>query len=74
MSMSDDAKKPNLNELDWSDIKVAKIIRMAFRDNGRLIDSTEHILVQQWAGRDGINHHTTMTPDRKDDDIIDYDP
>jgi hypothetical protein len=35
----------------WPDIKPAKIIRMAFRDKGRLIDSTEHILVQKWAGR-----------------------
>ena len=38
---------------NWPDIKPAKIIRMAFRDKGRLIDSTEHILVQKWAGRDG---------------------
>jgi len=37
---------------NWPDIKPAKIIRMAFRDKGRLIDSTEHILVQKWAGRD----------------------
>jgi len=32
--------------------KPAQIIRMAFRDKGRLIDSTDHILVQKWAGRD----------------------
>ena len=36
----------------WPDIKPAKIIRLAFRDKGRLIDSTDHILVQKWAGRD----------------------
>jgi hypothetical protein len=36
----------------WPDIKPAKIIRMAFRDKGRLIDSPDHILVQKWAGRD----------------------
>ena len=33
-------------------IKPAKIFRMGFRDKGRLIDSTDHILVQKWAGRD----------------------
>jgi hypothetical protein len=37
---------------NWPDIKPAKIIRMAFRDKGRLIDSTDHVLVQKWAGRD----------------------
>jgi len=36
----------------WPDFKPAKIMRMAFRDKGRLIDSTDHILVQKWAGRD----------------------
>jgi hypothetical protein len=36
----------------WPDIKPAKIMRMAFRDKGRLIGSTDHILVQKWAGRD----------------------
>jgi hypothetical protein len=40
-------------EPNWPEIKDAKIMRMAFRDKGRLIDSSEHILVQQWAGRDG---------------------
>ena len=45
---------PNLEgEPNWPDIKPAKIMRMAFRDKGRLIDSSEHILVQKWAGRDG---------------------
>jgi hypothetical protein len=39
-------------EPNWPDIKPAKIIRMAFRDKGRLIDSHDHILVQKWAGRD----------------------
>jgi hypothetical protein len=38
---------------NWFDIKPAKIIRLAFRDKGRLIDSPDHILVQKWAGRDG---------------------
>ena len=36
----------------WPDIKPAKIIRLAFRDKGRLIDSTEHPLFQRWAARD----------------------
>ena len=39
-------------EPTWPAIKPAKIFRMAFRDRGRLIDSTEHPLVQKWAGRD----------------------
>jgi hypothetical protein len=36
----------------WPDIKPAKIIRMAFKDKGRLISDHNHILVQRWAGRD----------------------
>ena len=36
----------------WPEIKPAKIMRMGFKDKGRLIDSTDHILVQKWAGRD----------------------
>jgi hypothetical protein len=39
----------------WPDIKWAKIIRMAFKDKGRLISDTNHILVQRWAGRDQEN-------------------
>ena len=39
-------------EPNWPDIKPAKIIRLAFKDKGRLIDSIDHILVQKWAGRD----------------------
>jgi hypothetical protein len=42
-------------EPNWPDIKPAKIMRMAFRDKGRLIDSSEHILVQKWAGRDAAS-------------------
>jgi hypothetical protein len=37
---------------NWPDIKPAKIIRMAFKDKGRLISDSNHILVQKWAGRD----------------------
>jgi hypothetical protein len=36
----------------WPELKPAKLFRMAFRDKGRLIDSTDHVLVQKWAGRD----------------------
>ena len=36
----------------WPELKPAKIFRLAFRDNGRLIDSTEHELFQRWAARD----------------------
>ncbi len=39
-------------EPKFPEIKPAKLIRMAFRDKGRLIDSTDHVLVQKWAGRD----------------------
>ena len=36
----------------WPELKPAKIFRLAFRDKGRLIDSTEHPLFQRWAARD----------------------
>jgi hypothetical protein len=36
----------------WPDLKPAKIFRLAFRDKGRLIDSTEHPLFKKWAARD----------------------
>lgn len=39
-------------EPKWPELKHAKLFRMAFRDKGRLIDSTEHVLAQKWAGRD----------------------
>jgi hypothetical protein len=37
----------------WPDLTLAKIIRLAFADRGRLIDSPDHPLVQKWAARDG---------------------
>jgi hypothetical protein len=46
------APKDRFGDPKWPEIKPAKIMRMAFRDKGRLIDSTDHILVQKWAGRD----------------------
>src|SRR5262249_52334915 len=36
----------------WPELKPSKIFRLAFRDKGRLIDSTEHPLFQRWAARD----------------------
>jgi hypothetical protein len=36
----------------WPALKPAKIFRLAFRDKGRLIDSTEHTLFKKWAARD----------------------
>jgi len=46
------APEGRYGEPNWPDIKPAKIMRRAFKDKGRLIDSTDHILVQKWAGRD----------------------
>jgi hypothetical protein len=39
-------------EPQWPDLKQAKIFRLAFRDKGRLLDSTEHPLFKKWAARD----------------------
>jgi hypothetical protein len=36
----------------WPELKPAKIFRLAFRDKGRLVDSTEHALFKKWAARD----------------------
>ena len=36
----------------WPELKQAKIFRLAFRDKGRLIDSTDHPLYKKWAARD----------------------
>jgi hypothetical protein len=36
----------------WPTLKHARIFRLAFRDKGRLIDSSEHPLFQRWAARD----------------------
>jgi hypothetical protein len=40
------------SEPQWPDLKPAKIFKLAFRDKGRLIDSTEHPLFKKWAARD----------------------
>jgi hypothetical protein len=39
----------------WPELKEAKIFRLAFRDKGRLIDSTDHALFLQWAARKANN-------------------
>jgi hypothetical protein len=39
-------------EPQFPDLKPAKIFKLGFRDKGRLIDSTEHILFRKWAARD----------------------
>jgi hypothetical protein len=36
----------------WPELTHAKIFRLAFRDKGRLVDSTEHPLFLKWAARD----------------------
>jgi hypothetical protein len=36
----------------WPDLKPARIFKLAFRDKGRLVDSTEHPLFKKWAARD----------------------
>jgi hypothetical protein len=36
----------------WPELKQAKIFRLAFRDKGRMIDSTNHPLFLKWAARD----------------------
>ena len=40
------------SEPQWPELKDAKIFRLAFRDKGRLVDSTEHPLFKKWAARD----------------------
>jgi hypothetical protein len=36
----------------WPELKASKIFKLAFRDKGRLVDSTEHALFKKWAARD----------------------
>ena len=36
----------------WPELKQARIFKLAFRDKGRLVDSTEHSLFKKWAARD----------------------
>src|ERR1700738_8054 len=46
------ARADRFEDPQWPELKPAKIFRLAFRDKGRLLDSTEHPLFQKWAARD----------------------
>jgi hypothetical protein len=39
-------------EPQFPDLKPARIFKLAFRDKGRMVDSTEHPLFKKWAARD----------------------
>jgi hypothetical protein len=39
-------------EPQWPELKASRIFKLAFRDKGRLVDSTEHPLFLKWAARD----------------------
>jgi len=46
------APADRFGEPQWPELKDSKIFRLAFRDRGRLIDSTQHPLFLKWAARD----------------------
>jgi hypothetical protein len=46
------APRGRFDEPQWPELKEAKIFRLAFRDKGRLLNSTEHPLFKKWAARD----------------------
>jgi hypothetical protein len=46
------APKDRFADPIWPELKHARIFRLAFRDKGRLIDTTEHPLFLKWAARD----------------------
>ena len=46
------APKERFADPIWPVLKPAKIFRLAFKDKGRLVDSTEHALFKKWAARD----------------------
>ena len=39
-------------EPQWPELSAARIFKLAFRDKGRLVDSTQHPLFLKWAARD----------------------
>jgi hypothetical protein len=39
-------------EPQFPDLKPSRIFKLAFRDKGRMVDSTEHPLFKKWAARD----------------------
>src|SRR5262249_22509725 len=36
----------------WPELKPSRIVKLAFRDKGRLVDSVQHPLFLKWAARD----------------------
>jgi hypothetical protein len=46
------APKERFADPIWPVLKPAKTFRLAFRDKGRLVDSTDHPLFKKWAARD----------------------
>ena len=46
------APKDRFADAIWPVLKPAKIFRLAFRDKGRLVDTTDHPLFKKWAARD----------------------
>jgi hypothetical protein len=46
------APKGRFSEPQWPDLKPSKVFKLAFRDKGRLVDTTEHPLFLKWAARD----------------------
>jgi hypothetical protein len=46
------APKGRFDEPVWPELKPAKIFRLAFKDKGWLLDSTQHPPFLQWAARD----------------------
>jgi hypothetical protein len=46
------ARAGRFSDPQWPELKAAKIFKLAFRDKGRLLDSTEHPLFKRWAARD----------------------
>src|SRR5262249_29303102 len=47
-----DDGKDRFDEPIWPELKHAKIFRLAFKDKGWFLDSTQHPLFLQWAARD----------------------
>ena len=48
----DDDGKNRFDEPIWPALKPAKMFRLAFKDKGWLLDSTQHPLFLQWTARD----------------------
>lgn len=46
------APHDRFDDPQWPPLSDARIIRLSFRDKGRLIDSTQHELFKKWAARD----------------------